>query len=79
MIQRVSLKRAQTQIQSARNWELRNISSDIQRKNLSVKQPARKFSHMSLEQICTDVIFLSVLCMVHEFLCQLVYLPHFSY
>ena len=59
--------------------ELRNISSDIQRKNLSVKQPARKFSHMSLEQICTDVIFLSVLCMVHEFLCQLVYLPHFSY
>lgn len=48
-------------------------------KNLSVKQPARKFSHMSLEQICTDVIFLSVLCMVHEFLCQLVYLPHFSY
>ena len=61
------------------DWELRNISSDIQRKNLSVKQPARKFSHMSLEQICTDVIFLSVLCMVHEFLCQLVYLPHFSY
>ena len=45
--------------------------------NLTCATPVR--TNMSLEQICTDVIFLSVLCMVHEFLCQLVYLPHFSY